>query len=80
MEYTIVTLILRVKVKPNSRRPGIVEEADGGLTVNLKSPPVEGRANEELIQALAEKYGVPKSRIRIKSGAGSRNKLVEIRS
>ncbi len=46
--------------------------------VKLKSPPVEGRANDELIHVLAEKYGVPKSRIRIKSGLGSRNKVVEI--
>jgi len=77
MEYTIVTLILRVKVKPNSKRPGIVESPEG-LVVSLKSPPVEGKANEELIQVLAARYGVPKSRVRIKAGFGSRNKLVEI--
>jgi hypothetical protein len=71
-------MIVRVKVKPNSKRPGVVEEADGGLAVNLKSPPVEGKANEELIRVLAEKYGVPKSRVRIKMGSASRNKLVEI--
>jgi uncharacterized protein YggU (UPF0235/DUF167 family) len=35
----------RVKVKPNSKDQSIKEEADGRLTVSLKSPPVEGRAN-----------------------------------
>ena len=73
-----VHVVRRVKVKPNSKNPRIEEAPDGSLTVHLKSPPIEGRANEELIARLAERYGVPKSRIRIKSGAAARNKLVEI--
>jgi uncharacterized protein len=68
----------RVKVKPNSKSPKIVEEEDGSLTVHLKSPPVNGKANEELIKALADKYDVTKSCITIKSGFTSRQKLVEI--
>lgn len=46
----------RVKVKPNSKVQSIKEEADGSLTVSLKSPPVEGKANQELIKLLAEKF------------------------
>jgi uncharacterized protein (TIGR00251 family) len=68
----------RVKVKPNSKLQNIKEEADGSLTVSLKSPPVEGKANDELIKLLAEKFDLPKSRIRIKSGLSSRHKLVDI--
>jgi uncharacterized protein len=68
----------RVKVKPNSKSPKIVEEEDGSLTVHLKSPPVDGKANEELVKVLAEKYQVKKSCITIKSGLTSRQKLVEI--
>jgi uncharacterized protein len=68
----------RVKVKPNSRSPKIVEEEDGSLTVHLKSPPVDGKANEELVKVLADKYDVKKSSITIKSGLTSRQKLVEI--
>jgi uncharacterized protein len=68
----------RVKVKPNSKSPKIIEEEDGSLTVHLKSPPVDGKANEELIKVLADKYNVSKSRITIKSGLTSRQKLVEI--
>ncbi|MCX7593034.1 MAG: DUF167 domain-containing protein [Fischerella sp.] len=70
----------KVKVKPNSKVQKIEEVADGSLTVYLKSPPVDGKANEELIQVLAEKFDMPKSRIRIKSGLSSRNKLIEIDS
>ena len=39
---------------------------------------MDGKANKELIELLADKYDVPKSQIRIKSGLSSKNKLVEI--
>jgi uncharacterized protein (TIGR00251 family) len=70
--------ILRVKVKPNSKNQNLEEEADGSLAVRLKSPPVNGKANEELIRLLAKRFNVPKSGIRIKSGLSSKSKLVEI--
>ncbi len=68
----------KVKVKPNSKQQSIKEETDGSFTVNLKSPPVDGKANDELIRVLAKKFDVPKSKIRIKSGLSSRQKLIEI--
>ena len=68
----------RVKVKPNSKQQSIKEETDGSFTIHLKSPPVGGKANEELIKILAKKFDVPKSKIRIKSGLSSRQKLIEI--
>jgi hypothetical protein len=37
----------QVKVKPNSKNQSIEEAEDGSLTVHLKSPPVDGKANEE---------------------------------
>ncbi|MBC6432136.1 DUF167 domain-containing protein [Nostoc sp. HG1] len=68
----------KVKVKPNSKQQKIEEQHDGSLTVYLKSPPVDGKANEELIKLLAKKFDVAKSDIRIKSGLCSRQKLIEI--
>lgn len=68
----------RVKVKPNSKHQSIKEETDGSITIHLKSPPVDGKANEELIKILAEKFCVSKSKIRIKSGLSSWQKLIEI--
>jgi uncharacterized protein len=67
-----------VKVKPNSKQQSIEEQPDGCLKVHLKSPPVDGKANQELIVLLAKKFKVPKSAIAIKSGLSSKNKLVEI--
>lgn len=67
----------QIKVKPNSKQQ-IIEEALDGMTVHLKSPPVDGKANKELIEILAKRFEVSKFQIRIKSGLSSRNKLVEI--
>lgn len=69
---------LTVKVKPNSKQQLVCQEADGSLTVQLKSAPVAGKANRELIELLAEKFGVPKSAVQIKLGSSSKLKLVEI--
>lgn len=78
MEGATRVMLISVRVKPNSRHPRIEQLGDGSLIAHLKSPPVEGKANDELIRQLAERFRVPKSRIRIKSGLSSRNKLVKI--
>ncbi|NJK70481.1 MAG: DUF167 domain-containing protein [Microcoleus sp. SU_5_3] len=70
--------ILTVKVKPNSKQQSIQKQPDGSLIVHLKSPPIDGKANQELIVLLAKKFNLSKSSIAIKSGFSSRNKLVEI--
>jgi len=67
-----------VKVKPNSREQKIIHQTDGSLNVYLKSPPVDGKANEELIKLLAIEFNVPKSSITIKLGLSSKQKLIEI--
>lgn len=69
---------IQVKVKPNSQKQKIEEVEDGSLIIALKSPPIAGKANQELIKILAKKYQVSQSQIIIKSGLSSRQKLVEI--
>ncbi len=67
-----------VKVKPNSKQQKVIYAEDGSLIVHLKSPPVDGKANQELIELLAGEFKVSKSAIHIKTGAVSRQKLIEI--
>ena len=50
----------QVKAKPNSKKQALITEADGSLTAYLKSPPTDGKANEELIQLLAKTFEVSK--------------------
>ncbi|MBD3884691.1 DUF167 domain-containing protein [Phormidium tenue FACHB-886] len=68
----------QIKCKPISKKQQLVTESDGSLTAHLKSPPVDGKANEELVVLLAKSFGVPKSSVVIKSGLSARVKIVEI--
>ena len=72
------TQILRVKVKPNARASSFTQSADGTWLAQLKSPPVDGRANQELIALVAGHFHCSKSAVSIKSGASGRLKLVRI--
>ncbi len=69
---------LQVKVKPNARQSALAEQADGTWLAQIKSPPVDGKANEELIALVARHFGVRKAQVVIKSGASGRMKLVSI--
>ena len=71
-------MILELHVQPGASRSEFAGEHGGRLKVCLAAPPVEGKANAELIAFLAEHYGVPKRSVRITAGATSRRKRVEI--
>lgn len=70
--------IIQVKVKPNSRASRLEQQEDGTWLAQLKSPPVEGKANDELIVLVAKHFKRPKSDVSIKSGASRRLKLIQI--
>jgi hypothetical protein len=68
---------ITVKVKPNSSKQEI--RLKGNIyNVNLLSPPVEGKANRELIELLSDYFNIPKSEVSIISGHKSRTKIVNI--
>ncbi|EMY60638.1 DUF167 domain-containing protein [Leptospira terpstrae] len=67
---------LTVKVKPNNKKPGLEFISETECIARLKSPPVDGKANEELITLLAKHFHVPKNNITIQSGLSSKSKLV----
>jgi len=68
---------IQVKVKPNARISSL-EESDGGFwRARVKSPPADGKANEELIALVAERFDRPKSAVSIRLGASGRIKLVQ---
>lgn len=72
-------MILEVKVKPRSRSSELLQAPDGSWIARLKSPPVDGRANGELVGLVAAHFGLPRAAVTIRSGASGRLKLVEIR-
>ncbi len=69
---------LKVKVKPNASVSALQSLEDGTWFAQLKSPPVDGKANAELIGLVARYFGCARSSVLIRSGAGARLKLVRI--
>lgn len=70
-------MIVTIRVVPRAKQNKVVEEA-GRLKVYLTAPPVEGKANELLIEVLAEHWGVKKKQLRLVRGEKGRDKLVEL--
>ncbi|MBI3004072.1 MAG: DUF167 domain-containing protein [Ignavibacteriales bacterium] len=69
---------LKVKVKPYSSRERVDQLADGSLVIHVNAPPAEGKANERVIEVLAEYFKRPKRNVIIRSGFKGRHKIVEI--
>ena len=70
--------LIQVKVKPNSRASLLEQKEDGTWLAQIKSPPVDGKANEELLALVAKHFKCRKSDVQIKSGASTRMKLIQI--
>jgi uncharacterized protein (TIGR00251 family) len=71
-------LILDLHVQPGASRTEFAGKHGDRIKVRVAGRAVEGRANEALIEFLAEHYGVPRRSIRITSGLKSRQKRVVI--
>ena len=69
---------LTIRVVPRASKPGVAGTRGGAILVRLQSPPVEGAANEELIQVIARAFGVAKRDVAIIAGEHSKLKRVAI--
>jgi uncharacterized protein len=69
---------IAVKVHPRARRSAVAGRLGDAWKLDLAAPPVEGKANEECIRFLAGLAGVPRSNVRIVSGATARHKIVDV--
>jgi uncharacterized protein (TIGR00251 family) len=69
---------LTLHVQPNARQNEILGFEDGILRIKIAAPPVEGKANKELIAFLSKRLGVSKSSISINHGQTGKNKVISI--
>lgn len=67
-----------VKVHPRARKNAITGVVGDALKLAVTAPPVEGRANEAVIEFFAELFAIPRSSVSIASGENSRNKIVRV--
>lgn len=68
----------RVQVKPRSKKEGVTVGSQGELIVAVNVPPIEGRANQRVIELLSDHFQIPKSRIRLVRGEKSKSKVFRI--
>lgn len=69
---------ISITVKPKARENKVELQGDGSYIIRVTALPTDGEANEAVIRELAGYFDVAKSTISIKSGHGSRRKIVEI--
>jgi uncharacterized protein (TIGR00251 family) len=69
---------LTVRVTPNAGKNSITNPDDDIWKVKIAAPPVEGKANRELIEFLSDKLGIKKSAITIIRGQTGREKVIEV--
>jgi uncharacterized protein (TIGR00251 family) len=67
-----------VRVTPRARQNKVQPQADGSLKVYVTAPPEDGRANEAVVDIIAEWLGVKRRDVEIVRGATSRNKVVRV--
>lgn len=70
-------MIVKVKVKPNSREEKFEKVGEGEYLACLKEAPEKGKANTALIKIIARAFGVSFDRVKLKTFSG-RKKIVEV--
>ncbi|WP_461831724.1 DUF167 domain-containing protein [Aquifex sp.] len=71
-------MIIKVKVKPKSKKEEIRKLSEEEYEVKVKEPPEKGKANERVIELLSRFFGVPKNKLKIVRGETSRLKFIEV--
>ena len=79
MTETPEGVILNVRAQPRSSRSGIDGLLGDAVKVRIRCAPVDGKANKELIEPLADAFGVAKSSVVFKSGETSKTKRILLR-
>jgi uncharacterized protein (TIGR00251 family) len=72
-------VVLSVRAQPRSSRSGIDGLLGDAVKVRIKCAPVDGKANKELIETLADAFDLPKSAVEFKSGETSKTKRILLR-
>ena len=72
-------VLLKVWLQPRAAKVEVVGVYGDALKIKITAPPVEGKANKQLLKFLAERLQLLTSQINLRSGNTSRHKVVEIR-
>ena len=79
MTETQEGVVLNVRAQPRSSRAGIDGVVSDAVKVRIRCAPVDGKANKELVETLADEFGIAKSSVVFKSGETSKQKRILLR-
>jgi uncharacterized protein len=71
-------MTITIIAHPNSKKPRVEKDLFGGLHIYVSQPPLEGRANKAVGEALAEYFKVSKSKIKLIRGEKSKQKVFDV--
>jgi hypothetical protein len=71
-------MLIKIKVFPKSKKEELIIKDKDSFDVKIKEKPIEGKANEAVIEILASHFNIPSKKLRIIKGSRTRNKIIEI--
>jgi uncharacterized protein (TIGR00251 family) len=77
-EWQDEDLILRIRVQPRSSQEGFAEVLGDQIKLRINAPPVDGKANTQIIRYLSKLFRVPRNQVEILLGETGRDKRVKI--
>jgi uncharacterized protein len=78
LQETAKGISFAVKVQPRAKKNAITGTVGDALKLALTAPPVDGKANQSVIEFFADLFQIARSSITIASGETSRNKVIRI--
>lgn len=72
------TITLTLHIQPGAKKSECAGRHGDALKIRLAAPPVDGKANAALTEFLADRLGLPRSAVHLKSGQTSRRKVLAI--
>jgi uncharacterized protein len=68
----------KIRAQPRAAKTEMVGEYSGALKLRIAAPPVDGKANDEVIKFFSRLFGVPNRNVEIVGGDSSRDKIIGI--
>lgn len=78
IEQTPHGIRITVFAQPKASKNEVIGPHNGAVKIKITAPPIEGRANEAIIEFLSELFNIPKRSIQLYRGNSSRNKVFEL--
>ena len=71
-------MLIHVKIKPDSKEDKIIQKNETSFIVHVKEPAEENRANKKMVELMAGKFNIVKSKVRIITGHHQPSKILDI--